>query len=174
MSFGEAIRSVFSKYATFSGRARRSEYWWFYLFTILLGIGAGILDTILASSTATAGAPATTSGPIAGLVQLAIFLPQLAVTVRRLHDTNHSGWILLGFVLLLVVAIGIIAVIAIGPEGVTPTFNGTTGALAGLLLLGVLGYGIYLFVLLVSDSTPGDNDYGVNPKGPKELVGGTV
>src|SRR5262249_54035332 len=108
MGFGEAIRSVFGKYATFGGRACRSEYWWFYLFTVLVGAAAGVPDAIFTTSAATAGAPSS-AGPIAGIAQLALFLPQLAVTVRRLHDTNRSGWVLGGFVAYLVVTVAIIA-----------------------------------------------------------------
>jgi uncharacterized membrane protein YhaH (DUF805 family) len=80
VTFGEAISDGFSKYATFSGRTSRSGYWWFYLFYILVLIGASILDAAIK-------APVLTS-----LAVLGLFLPTLAVLVRRLHDTDHSGW----------------------------------------------------------------------------------
>jgi uncharacterized membrane protein YhaH (DUF805 family) len=87
MSFGEAIRDGFTKYATFSGRSSRSAYWWWFLFSVLVSIGASILD-------AAAG-----TGVIAILVSLAFFLPNLAVLVRRLHDTDRSGWwVLIGLI----------------------------------------------------------------------------
>lgn len=87
MTFGEAISDGFSKYATFSGRSSRSAYWWFYLFYILVLVGASIIDAAIK-------APVLT-----GLAVLALFLPSLAVLVRRLHDTDHSGWwILISFV----------------------------------------------------------------------------
>ena len=72
-SFGGAIRACFNKYATFSGRANRSEYWYFYLFTFLLCII-----------------------PFVGYIAaLATFIPSLAASVRRLHDIGKSGWNLL-------------------------------------------------------------------------------
>lgn len=80
MSFGEAIRDGFSKYATFSGRSSRSAYWWWILFYVLVIIAASILDS--AANTVVLGV----------LVWLGFFLPNLAVLVRRLHDTDRSGW----------------------------------------------------------------------------------
>jgi|APSaa5957512535_1039671.scaffolds.fasta_scaffold02685_5 uncharacterized membrane protein YhaH (DUF805 family) len=79
MGFFEAVSSVLSKYFTFSGRALRSEYWFWTLFYILGAIPVSILagQGILA--------------PYA-IYSLAIFIPCLSVTARRLHDTNHSGW----------------------------------------------------------------------------------
>ncbi len=75
MGFGEAIKVCFNKYANFSGRASRAEFWWFYLFTFLVSL--------------------ITCG-VAGLV---FIIPQYAVGARRLHDTGRSGWLqLLGFV----------------------------------------------------------------------------
>ena len=86
MTFGEAISDGFSKYATFSGRTSRSGYWWFYLFYILVLVGASILDAAIKTPILT------------GLAVLALS-PTLAVLVRRLHDTDHSGWwILISFV----------------------------------------------------------------------------
>lgn len=87
MSFAEAIRSAFSKYVTFSGRARRSEFWWFTLFTVILYIIAGIIDRAIGNSVLTI------------IVGLGLLLPSLAVTARRLHDTGRSGWwILIGLI----------------------------------------------------------------------------
>jgi uncharacterized membrane protein YhaH (DUF805 family) len=106
---------VLKKYAVFSGRARRKEYWMFILFNsivsiVLFVIGQAIDVEILSS-----------------LYSLAVLLPSLGVTIRRLHDTNRSGWwILIGLV-----------------------------PLAGFIVL---------LVFTVSDSQPGDNQYGPNPK----------
>lgn len=87
MTFGEAISDGFSKYATFSGRSSRSAYWWWILFYVLVIIGASILDA------------AANTVVLAGLVWLAFFLPNLAVLVRRLHDTDRSGWwVLIGLI----------------------------------------------------------------------------
>jgi uncharacterized membrane protein YhaH (DUF805 family) len=84
MGFGEAISACFSKYASFNGRARRAEYWYWTLFTILLQVGLTI-----ALALAHAGSAA---GALSTVVSLLLLLPALAVTVRRLHDTDHSGW----------------------------------------------------------------------------------
>jgi uncharacterized membrane protein YhaH (DUF805 family) len=87
MSFGEAVRDGFTKYATFSGRSSRSAYWWWFLFSVLVSIGATIVDAIVGT------------GVIAILVWLGLFLPDLAVLVRRLHDTDRSGWwVLIGLI----------------------------------------------------------------------------
>ncbi|ELP71252.1 DUF805 domain-containing protein [Streptomyces turgidiscabies] len=71
---------VLKKYAVFSGRSRRKEYWMFALFSIIISIVLAIIDNAMGSQ-------------ILGIVYtLAVFLPGLGVTVRRLHDTNRSGW----------------------------------------------------------------------------------
>jgi uncharacterized membrane protein YhaH (DUF805 family) len=98
MTMSEAVKAVLSKYATFSGRAPRSEFWWWWLFTILVQIVASIIDGILFGNMAGMD---SFHGPsfLSGLVGLALFLPSLAVTVRRLHDVGRSGWwIFLGLV----------------------------------------------------------------------------
>jgi uncharacterized membrane protein YhaH (DUF805 family) len=97
MNFAQAIRACLSNYATFSGRARRAEYWWFALFGILMQIAAAVLDGGVTRTPLMPGAGMmwSGSGPIQGLVSLALLLPNLAVTVRRLHDTGRSGWWLL-------------------------------------------------------------------------------
>ena len=94
MSFQDAVRTCLTqKYAGFSGRARRSEYWYFVLFTIIVGIVASIIDTILGTK-ASNGA-----GLIYAIAELALLLPGIAVAVRRLHDTSRSGWwLLLGLI----------------------------------------------------------------------------
>lgn len=87
MSFGEAVSDGFSKYATFSGRSSRSAFWWWTLFYVLVIVAASILDE------------AVNTPVISGLAYLVLFIPNLAVLVRRLHDTNRSGWwVLIGFV----------------------------------------------------------------------------
>lgn len=78
MSFGDAISTCFNKYAEFGGRARRSEYWWFFLFTLIVSMVLSPLSTALSV-----------------LASLALLVPSLAVGVRRMHDTGRSGWYLL-------------------------------------------------------------------------------
>lgn len=90
MSFTEAIRSVLNQYVGFSGRARRSEYWYWALFSIIIAVIASLLDRAAFSSN---------NSWFSYIVGLALFLPGLAVAVRRLHDTSRSGWwILLGLI----------------------------------------------------------------------------
>jgi len=92
MSFQDAVRiCIQRKYVDFRGRARRSEYWYFILFTAVVGIVGGILDAIFGFRSGSYGG----TGPIQGVLQLALFLPTLAVGARRLHDTSRSGWWLL-------------------------------------------------------------------------------
>ncbi len=93
MGFGQAISSCFSQYVTFSGRASRSEYWYFTLFIILVEIVVQILAALgrLSGSPGMMMAGAGLSILLA-LFMLAIFLPGLAVIVRRLHDIDRSGW----------------------------------------------------------------------------------
>ena len=84
MDFVAAIKHGFRNYVTFSGRAARSEFWYWTLFAVLLSIAAGILDRAFFASS-----DVSPLNMIAGLVTL---LPGLAVSVRRLHDIDRSGW----------------------------------------------------------------------------------
>ena len=81
---------VLKKYAVFSGRARRKEYWLFFLFSILISIVLTVLDTVTGSYNAHWGV-----GLLSGIYALAVLIPSIAVSVRRLHDTDRTGWWLL-------------------------------------------------------------------------------
>ncbi|MGB5156193.1 MAG: DUF805 domain-containing protein [Desulfobacterales bacterium] len=81
---------VLKKYAVFNGRAGRKEYWYFVLFNIVFYILFGAIDRFIGSFNTEAGI-----GLFSSLYSLAVFTPGLAVTVRRLHDTDRSGWWLL-------------------------------------------------------------------------------
>ena len=105
------------KYVEFSGRARRQEFWMFALFNFLASLATGIVDAILG-----------TGGMLNGLYSLAVLIPSFAVTARRLHDTDRSGWWQL------------------------------------IALIPLIGF-IILLVFLCSDSKPGENRFGANPKG---------
>jgi uncharacterized membrane protein YhaH (DUF805 family) len=85
MGFADSITSGFNKYVTFSGRAVRSEYWYWTLFTIIASVVAGIIDEIIFIGIDIVGT----------LVSLGLLLPSVAVGVRRLHDIERSGWWLL-------------------------------------------------------------------------------
>jgi uncharacterized membrane protein YhaH (DUF805 family) len=85
---------VLKKYAVFSGRSRRKEYWFFVLFNILISIGLTVIDGMIGTANAETGA-----GFLSGIYSLAVLIPSLAVLVRRLHDTDRSGWwILIGLI----------------------------------------------------------------------------
>ena len=98
MDFGQAIKTCLNKYATFSGRAQRSEYWYFFLFTAVVNIVASVLDATIFGDMAVLYVIAT----------LVLLLPSIAAGVRRLHDTDKSGWWLL---ISFIPAIGIIVLI---------------------------------------------------------------
>ena len=92
MTFGESIKTCFSKYADFNGRATRSEFWWWALFVVLVSAATGIVSDVLS-----------------GVFSLAVLLPYIAVGTRRLHDTDRSGWLqliglipLIGWIVLIV------------------------------------------------------------------------
>jgi uncharacterized membrane protein YhaH (DUF805 family) len=91
MGFGESIKHVFSNMTNFSGRASRSEFWWFYLFTVILGL---VLSLIVSM---TGGDSASGAGVniIMFVVYVILVLASLSVSVRRLHDSNKSGWLVL-------------------------------------------------------------------------------
>jgi len=78
---------VLKKYAVFEGRARRSEYWFFTLFNFLIMLGLILIDVYMATAN-----PQTGIGVLSGLYSLGVLIPSISVLVRRLHDTNRSGW----------------------------------------------------------------------------------
>ena len=89
MNFTQAITSNFKRYVDFNGRSARSEFWWWFLFVFIINCAFALLGIIV-------GGPMSSMYPIVNglstLVSLGLLLPGLAVAVRRLHDTNRSGW----------------------------------------------------------------------------------
>lgn len=95
MTLQESVKTVFSKYATFSGRATRSEFWYFGLFNFIMAFGliiAGILLGAIFGSDEGAVSGLAICNCLYMIYVLAAFIPYISVTVRRLHDTNRSGW----------------------------------------------------------------------------------
>ncbi|MBT4211078.1 MAG: DUF805 domain-containing protein [Porticoccaceae bacterium] len=93
MTYKEAVTSVlFKKYATFNGRASRSEYWWFILFYTALSLGLENLDFMLGWKFGEPSAFGSRPGVLDLIFSLATFLPSICVGARRLHDVNRSGW----------------------------------------------------------------------------------
>lgn len=81
---------VLKKYAVFNGRARRKEYWYFFLFNIIITLVLAGIDSVTGSFSTAVG-----MGLLGGIYSLAVLIPGIAVSVRRLHDTDRSGWWLL-------------------------------------------------------------------------------
>ncbi|MFZ9385781.1 MAG: DUF805 domain-containing protein [Candidatus Limnocylindrus sp.] len=142
-----AVKSVYSKYATFSGRASRAEYWYFFLFTIIAGAALSAIESTLATA-----------------FSIANVVPNLAVAVRRLHDTNRSGklivaLILVEVVLFLVIVVSFVAGIsgAIGGNENVAT-GGGIGVLVGVVLFVVLA--IYWIYLMAKRGDAGPNRFG--------------
>ena len=105
MGFMDAVKSVYSNYFNFNGRSGRGEYWWFILFYILASIVLTVLEGMLGLI-----------GVLSNLFALGSLIPSIAVTVRRLHDTGHSGWWAL---LLIIPLIGwiVLIIMSLAKEG---------------------------------------------------------
>ena len=148
-----AKRPIFEKYADFAGRAPRAEYWWYALALVVAFIVLSIIESLVGLKGMIAGL----YGPLTALLWLATIVPGLAVGVRRLHDTNRSGWWLL-----LVVPYAISAMLA-----VVAMSSGSMAGLGSAGLLGIIGLicAIALLVFMVLPGTPADNRYGPNPYG---------
>lgn len=124
-AFGYFKRAVTERYADFKGRSRRSEYWFFTLFSMIILLPAYFIG--VAGAASESGALTAIGFGIYGLGALALIVPSLAVAVRRLHDTGRSGWWYL---------IGLVPIIG----------------------------SIVLLVFFCTDSEPGANQWGPNPK----------
>ena len=137
------------KYADFSGRAPRPEYWW-YVLALLVAylVIAMIVENLLGIDGMIAGV----YGPLSALLWLGTLVPSLAVAVRRLHDSNRSGWWMLLMVPYCVSAILAVRSMASG--------NMTGLGSAGLLAIVGLLCAIALLVFMILPGTPGDNRFG--------------
>lgn len=99
--------AALKKYAVFSGRSRRKEYWFFFLFYFVIAVGLTIVEAMIG-----------TGGILAGLFMLGMIIPNLAVTIRRLHDTDRSGWwLLIGFVPLIGAIVILVFMFTAGTAG---------------------------------------------------------
>ncbi|WMT87806.1 DUF805 domain-containing protein [Pelagibacterium sp. 26DY04] len=170
MGIVDAVKTCFRKYADFSGRASRPEYWWFFLFTVIVTAILGILDAaIFGSGAEIEEAPRILSG----IFQLAVLLPMLAVAWRRMHDTGRPGWyvllpMLLSFAFLAAALAGVVTFSAVETRLDDPSVLIAPAAWFG-------GFGVALTVLvqlvlallmlwwLTRPSQPGANQYGPAP-----------
>lgn len=153
LSFTEAVKKTFRDYAVFSGRSRRSEYWWFVLFNLCV---MGMLNLLLKVISTTTGVYWIVN--LIFLYALAVLVPYMATTVRRLHDTGHSeGW-LIGLLL----PVPFLCML-------WPSFarcHSTRLTSFGFLVCGLwyLVFRVILLVFCLSDSCLYTNKYGPSPK----------
>ena len=160
--FVEAIKVCLNKYVTFSGRASRSEFWFFYLFFALAVTAAQFADFALIFAAIASGIPFFI--PILTLITiLGLFLPQMAVSWRRLHDADRSGWWIGGGILAGIVFYGIMIAVIFGT--VTSTEFNAEPPIAFIAFSGIFGlagfaYAITLLVFYVSRGTLGPNRFG--------------
>lgn len=163
-----AKRPIVEKYTDFTGRAPRAEYWWYCLALIVAYIVLSIIESILGLKGMIVGI----YGPLTALLWLATIVPGLAVSIRRLHDTNRSGWwILLPIVpYCLAFALGGAAMMG-GAAGGSSAGMMVGAGIAGIFLLIGMVCAIVVLVFMVLPSTPGENRFGPNPYGE---VAGTV
>lgn len=170
MTFVDAIKVCFQKYATFSGVASRAEYWYFALFGFLVSLVATTLDGVVGSS---ASGGLGSLGSIGALVSIALVLPRLSVLVRRFRDAGFSPWLLL---LELLPVAGLVAwIVTVGVQAFTvasnsnqanfdsmsdtemaaflaPFLTPTSLAALGVVILVSLGVGIFLLVVTLLPS----------------------
>ena len=106
------------KYADFSGRARRKEYWFFVLFNIIISVVLTVCDVFMGTYSA-----AASIGILTGIYTLAVLIPGIAVTVRRLHDTGRSGWWILIILVPLIGAIVLLIFMLIDSQAGTNAYG---------------------------------------------------
>ena len=148
MGFRDAVSTCLRKFVTISGRAPRAEYWYFYLFTILVSFVASGVDSLIFSTSWLDG------GPLDGITSIVLLIPSIAVLVRRFHDVGKSGWQVLAVIVALFAGVIIMALTAESSTGVAAIIPGAVITLAS--------FGYLLYVTL-KRSDPGMNDYGPNP-----------
>ena len=141
------------RYAQFSGRAPRAEYWWFYLAYMILYFVLTILTRI------------SSIFGILGIVFLALIIPMITVGVRRLHDTNRTGWWLLAPLVPYLIGFAMVfPAIMAGAAGANP-FSMASFGVAGIFMLIGFVLGIAVFIFTVLPGTTGPNKYGPDPYG---------
>jgi len=140
------------KYADFSGRAARAEYWWFVLAIIVCYVIINIIESLIGINRMVLGI----YGPLMVLLWLATLVPQIAVSVRRLHDTNRSGW----WLLVVVIPYAILGFMMGRAAGAG---NASGLAAAGLFSLVALAGALVILVLMILPGNKGDNSYGPDP-----------
>jgi uncharacterized membrane protein YhaH (DUF805 family) len=149
----EWVLTPIRKYAQFSGRAPRAEYWWYYLVLLIAYLGAVFIDRKIGSRIV------GPYGILAVLLWLGLLIPTLAVGVRRMHDTNRTGWWILAPVVPYVIGFTMA-----GPAVLDPARLAEEGGAMIFLLLGFV-LAIVVLVFTVLPGTAGPNDHGPDPYG---------
>ena len=175
MTFSDAIRTCFSKFFTFSGRASRPEYWFFFLFIVIWSIIAGIIDLqfftqVAVTETETSkSVTATSTGPVQSIVSLIVFFPHLAVAWRRMHDTGRSGLYAL-LPILLILGAGAVLIFGIGLASsfqhggnLDILFTRATFLIVIPTLIVLIVSPLMVLWWLTRPSQPGTNKYGPYP-----------
>ena len=159
VGFVEAVSRAFRQYAKFSGRATRSEYWWFvvFLFTCqfpyLLLIGMAQSESAVMSQI---------GGLLLALVPFVLFIPSLALLSRRIHDTGRSATLYFSLLAILIVATPFLYLLLI--IGAFISYDGEGSGLLFVAAVPIVAFGIYQLVLTVGPSTPEANKYGPGPQ----------
>lgn len=156
VSFSTAIRNCFKKYAKFKGRAMRSEYWWWQLFAgLTIGLasgGASFYSQLTIPDRSFHSEGLTQIDPFSSMAILILFLPSLAVFVRRLHDINRSGWWVLAW-----------ALMCVGTGAIGAACIGSGFVVLGGVIIGVSFTAIFIhqMVWMVTGGDAAPNDYGL-------------
>lgn len=168
----EAVKTCFKKYFNFKGRARRSEFWWFMLFVLVVTTALSYLGLVIPGI-----------GYVSMVVSFALLIPELSVLCRRLHDTNHGTWWVVLMALLLAGYYGSLGMM-LGSnfeslsnmnnpeelmsvaEAMADSIQASPGLATAALCCGValLIIGIVIFIFTLLDSKWGENKYGPSPK----------
>ena len=167
MGFTQSVKTCLSKYIVFSGRAQRSEYWWFVLFVVLVSVGLAVLSAVLFGTDPETGQG---SNLLNSVFQLAMLLPMLAAGWRRLHDTGRPGWYLLlpmafsmATMVMLLTGVAVFSALETGvedPETLREpaAFLGATGLMVMYAIQLVLS--VLMIWWLSRPSQEGTNEYG--------------
>lgn len=148
------------KYAQFSGRAPRAEYWWFTLGNIIVSFVVGFLDGALGMATES-GLGAW--GPLSMIYTLALIVPGIAVTVRRLHDTGRTGWWVLAPIIPYAIGVAMMFPALMDPASASAATTSLGGGSIFIMIGAVLA--LVLFVFMVLPGTKGANNHGADPYG---------
>lgn len=160
MDFIQATKTCFRKYFDFKGRARRSEFWYFYLFTFLGSLVFFIVDMLVFPSARETLSSEATSGmfakPFSTVFSFAVLIPTLAAATRRLHDIGKSGF----YQLLPLVPMVLLGAVI----GARSADADVPGFLFPLLILLLIVFAIVVIIMLAHDEGPGPNRFGPSPK----------